>query len=49
MIDAARAQIAGRSTTVSSLDMRAVRDARDVVAALHEVAVREAVGSPHRG
>jgi DNA-binding GntR family transcriptional regulator len=35
----------GRSTTVSSLDMRAVRDARDVVAAMHEVAVREAVGS----
>jgi DNA-binding GntR family transcriptional regulator len=35
----------GRSTTVSSLDLRAVRDARDVVAAMHEVAVREAVGS----
>ena len=35
----------GRSTTVSSLDERAVRDARDVVAAMHEVAVREAVGS----
>ncbi len=35
----------GRSTTVSSLDTRAVRDARDVVAAMHEVAVREAVGS----
>ena len=34
----------GRSTTVSSLDERAVRDARDVVAAMHEVAVREAVG-----
>ena len=34
----------GRSTTVSSLDLRAVRDARDVVAAMHEVAVREAVG-----
>ena len=33
----------GRSTTVSSLDMRAVRDARDVVAAMHEVAVRSAV------
>jgi DNA-binding GntR family transcriptional regulator len=30
---------------VSSIDMRAVRDARDVVAAMHEVAVREAVGS----
>lgn len=35
----------GRSTTVSSLDARDVRDARDVVAAMHEVAVREAVGS----
>ena len=32
----------GRSTTVSTLDERAVRDARDVVAAMHEVAVREA-------
>ena len=35
----------GRSTTVSSIDMRAVRDARDVVAAMHEVAVREAIAS----
>jgi DNA-binding GntR family transcriptional regulator len=35
----------GRSTTVTSLDLRAVRDARDVVAAMHEVAVREAVDS----
>lgn len=35
----------GRSTTVSSLDLRNVRDARDVVAAMHELAVREAVGS----
>ncbi len=35
----------GRSTTVSSVNMREVRDARDVVAAMHEVAVREAVGS----
>lgn len=35
----------GRSTTVSSLDMRAIRDARDVVAAMHELAVGEAVGS----
>lgn len=35
----------GRSTTVSSLDARTVRDARDVVAAMHEVAVREAVAS----
>ena len=33
----------GRSTVVSTLDARAVRDARDVVAAMHEVAVREAV------
>lgn len=33
----------GRSTTVSSLDLRAVRDAREVVAAMHQVAVREAV------
>lgn len=33
----------GRSTTVSSLDLRAIRDARNVVAAMHEVAVREAV------
>ncbi|MFC6082458.1 GntR family transcriptional regulator [Sphaerisporangium aureirubrum] len=33
----------GRSTTVSSLALRDVRDARDVVAAMHEVAVREAV------
>ncbi|MEO3810233.1 GntR family transcriptional regulator [Sphaerisporangium sp. B11E5] len=35
----------GRSTTVSSLALRDVRDARDVVAAMHEVAVREAVAS----
>ena len=34
----------GRSTTVSALDLQAVRDARDVVAAMHELAVREAVG-----
>lgn len=33
----------GRSTIVSPLDAREVRDARDVVAAMHEVAVREAV------
>ncbi|WP_136709263.1 GntR family transcriptional regulator [Agromyces sp. H66] len=33
----------GRSTVVSSLDVRATRDARDVVAAMHELAVREAV------
>lgn len=35
----------GSSTTVSSLDLRDVRGARDVVAAMHEVAVREAVPS----
>lgn len=35
----------GRSTMVSALDVRAVREARDVVAAMHEVAVREAVTS----
>lgn len=34
----------GRSTVVSSLDVRSTRDARDVVAALHALAVREAVG-----
>jgi len=33
----------GRSTVVSPLDARDVRDARDVVAAMHEVAIREAV------
>lgn len=33
----------GRSTIVSTVDMRAVREARDVVAAMHELAVREAV------
>jgi DNA-binding GntR family transcriptional regulator len=33
----------GRSTVVSPLDVRDVRDARDVVAAMHELAVREAV------
>ena len=32
----------GRSTIVASLDLRAARDARDVVAAMHEVAVLEA-------
>lgn len=35
----------GSSTTVSSLDLRDVRGARDVVAAMHQVAVREAVPS----
>ena len=33
----------GRSTTVASLDTKAVRDAQAVVAAMHELAVREAV------
>ena len=33
----------GRSTIVSTLDAREIRDARDVVAAMHGVAVREAV------
>ncbi|MGY1747825.1 GntR family transcriptional regulator [Modestobacter sp. SYSU DS0511] len=33
----------GRSTIVSPLDVREVRDAREVVAAMHQVAVREAV------
>jgi DNA-binding GntR family transcriptional regulator len=31
----------GRSTTVSAIDAPMVRDARDVVAAMHELAVRE--------
>lgn len=35
----------GRSTTVSTISERAVREARDVVAAMHELAVREAVAS----
>ena len=35
----------GRSTSVSSLDLRAVQDARDVVAAMHQLVVREAVSS----
>ncbi len=33
----------GRSTVVSPLDVRDTRDARDVVAAMHELAAREAV------
>jgi DNA-binding GntR family transcriptional regulator len=33
----------GRSTTVASLDTKGVRDAQAVVAAMHELAVREAV------
>ena len=31
----------GRSTTVSTIDGRAVRDARDVIAAMHGLAVRQ--------
>ncbi|MEU8223434.1 GntR family transcriptional regulator [Kribbella sp. NPDC048915] len=34
----------GRSTTVSTIDVQAVKDARDVVAAMHELAVREVTG-----
>lgn len=34
----------GRSTTVSTIDAQAVRDARDVIAAMHELAVREMTG-----
>ncbi|AZC12661.1 GntR family transcriptional regulator [Microbacterium sp. ABRD28] len=34
----------GRSTTVSPIEQSALRDARDVVAAMHELAVRETVG-----
>ncbi len=34
----------GRSTTVSAVDVQVVRDARDVVAAMHELAVRQVAG-----
>jgi DNA-binding GntR family transcriptional regulator len=34
----------GRSTRVSTIDSRAVRDARDVIAAMHELAVRQMTG-----
>ena len=34
----------GRSTTVSTIDAQAVRDARDVIAAMHELAVRKTAG-----
>lgn len=37
--------VPGRSTTVSAVDPRAVRDARDVIAAMHELAVRGTAGS----
>lgn len=36
--------VPGRSTTVSDVDPDAVRDARDVIAALHALAVRETAG-----
>jgi len=36
--------VPGRSTAVSTIDPRAVRDARDVIAALHGLAVRETTG-----
>ena len=38
------AALPGRSTTVASLDTRAARDAQAVVASMHQLAVREAVG-----
>ncbi len=34
----------GRSTTVSAVDAQTVRDARDVIAAMHQLAVRQATG-----
>jgi DNA-binding GntR family transcriptional regulator len=34
----------GRSTTVSVIDARVIGDARDVVAAMHELAVRQVAG-----
>lgn len=37
--------VPGRSTTVSAIDPKAVRDARDVVAAMHVLAVREVAGN----
>ncbi|HEX5859474.1 MAG TPA: GntR family transcriptional regulator [Microbacterium sp.] len=36
--------VPGRSTTVSTIDPQAVRDARDVIAAMHGLAVRETAG-----
>jgi DNA-binding GntR family transcriptional regulator len=36
--------VPGRSTVVSTIDPRAVRDARDVIAAMHGLAVRETTG-----
>ncbi|SFR94952.1 DNA-binding transcriptional regulator, GntR family [Microbacterium sp. cf046] len=37
--------VPGRSTTVSAIDPKAVRDALDVVAAMHFLAVREVTGN----
>src|ERR687894_223377 len=34
----------GRSTTVSAIDVQVVRNAKDVVAAMHELAVRQVTG-----
>jgi DNA-binding GntR family transcriptional regulator len=36
--------VPGRSTAVSTIDPRAVREARDVIAAMHSLAVRETTG-----
>ena len=36
--------IPGRSTTVTAIDSEAVRDARDVIAAMHALAVRQVAG-----
>lgn len=36
--------VPGRSTTVSEIDPQAVRDARDVIAAMHQLAVRGMAG-----
>lgn len=37
--------VPGRSTTVSEIDAQAVRNARDVIAAMHQLAVREVAGN----
>ncbi|MEV7398289.1 GntR family transcriptional regulator [Aeromicrobium sp. NPDC092404] len=39
----------GRSTTVSEIDTRALQDARDVVAAMHQLAAREIAGRLSEG
>jgi DNA-binding GntR family transcriptional regulator len=36
--------VPGRSTTVTSVDAKAVQDARDVIAAMHSLAVRQMAG-----